>query len=81
MGDPNQRQLKKALAGGELHARAEAGLRNQRIVEAIYASAASGWVVKLSAAGNTRGPAAEPALWAADPKIVRSGSAFHPANL
>ena len=61
MGDPDQRQLKNAPAGSELHARAKVGLRDQRIVEGIYASTASERVVNLSVPGNTRGPEAEPA--------------------
>ncbi len=43
------------------HTPGEEGLQDQRIIEAIYASAASGRVVKLSAPGNTRGPEPEPA--------------------
>ena len=38
----------------------EEGLQDQRIIEAIYASAASGRMVKRSAPGNTREPEPEP---------------------
>ena len=43
------------------HTPGEEGLQDQRIIEAIYASAASGRVVKLSAPGKTRGPEPEQA--------------------
>ena len=40
----------------EVHTPGEEGLQDQRIMEAIYASARSGKAVKLSAPGRTRGP-------------------------
>ncbi|MDB5758080.1 MAG: gfo/Idh/MocA family oxidoreductase [Burkholderia sp.] len=48
-------------ADREPHTPGEEGLQDQRIIEAIYASAASGRVVKLSAPGKTRGPEPEQA--------------------
>lgn len=46
-------------ANRELHTPGEEGLQDQRIIEAIYASAASGRMVTLAAPGNTRGPEPE----------------------
>ena len=40
----------------EVHTPGEEGLQDQRIMEAIYASARSGKTVKLAAPGRTRGP-------------------------
>ena len=41
----------------EPHTPGEEGLQDQRIIEAIYASARSGQPVKLAPPGRTRGPA------------------------
>ena len=41
----------------EPHTPGEEGLQDQRIIEAIYASASSGQPVKLTAPSRTRGPA------------------------
>ena len=47
-------------ANREPHTPGEEGMQDQRIIEAIYASAASGRPVKLSLPGNVRGPTPEP---------------------
>ena len=46
-------------ANREPHTPGEEGMQDQRIIEAIYASAASGRPVKLSLPGNVRGPEPE----------------------
>jgi predicted dehydrogenase len=38
------------------HTPGEEGLQDQRIIEAIYASAQGGRVIRLAPPGNTRGP-------------------------
>ncbi len=48
-------------ADREPHTPGEEGLQDQRIIEAIYASAANGRMVKLSPPGKTRGPEPEQA--------------------
>jgi predicted dehydrogenase len=43
----------------EPHTPGEEGLQDQRIIEAIYASAQAGRAVRLDTPGNTRGPEPE----------------------